>query len=90
MVSRSRRTVEIGPLEKAFIRDLPQPDPLPPGCNLFLWFRMGLDLKDPKLFGQDNQLRAIWRSGGRDVIAEMGIKHAKTLRCWKAFGDPRD
>jgi hypothetical protein len=89
-MARARRTTEIGPQEKAFIRDLPQPDPLPPGCNPFLIFRMDLDLKNPELFGPDNQLLAIWRSGGRQVIAELGVTKAKKLRCWIAFGDPRD
>jgi len=89
-MARARRTLEIGELERLFIRDLPFPDPLPSGCNPFMKFRMRLDLREPELFGSENQLRAIWRSGGRDVIAEMGIKQAKTLRCWKAFGDPRD
>jgi hypothetical protein len=89
-MARARRTTEIGPQERAFIRDLPQPGPLPPGCNPFLEFRMRLDLKSPELFGPDNLLKAIWRTGGRDVIAELGVAKAKQLRCWIAFGDPRD
>lgn len=88
-MTRARRTTEIGLLERAFIRDLPQPDPIPTGCNPFLEFRMDADLKNPTLFGPDNQLAAIWRSGGREVIKEMGITKAKKLRCWKVFGDPR-
>jgi hypothetical protein len=86
MAARARRTLEIGLTERAFIRDLPKPE----GCRYPIWLRMSLDLRRPELFGADNQLRAIWRSGGRDVIAEMGVTTAKQLRCWKAFGDPRD
>ena len=89
-MTRARRTVELGPLERAFIRDLPLPDPLPPGCNWFQWLRMKLDLRKPELHGPDNMLQAIWRSGGREVIAELGATQAKQLSCWQAFGDPRD
>lgn len=87
MASRIRRTIEVTPAAAAFIRDLPRP----PEGSYWEWLRMTLDLRSPKLFGPDNRLAQIWRSGGRDVVAELGITRAKTtLRCWRAFGDPRD
>lgn len=86
MASRARRTTEIGPTERAFIRDAERPTE---GFEYPIWLRMTLDLRQPELFGPDNQLRTIWLSGGPDAIREMGIARAKTLRCFKVFGDPR-
>jgi hypothetical protein len=89
MAARQRRTIEIGITERTFIRDLPRPAAETPGFEFFLWTRLGLEVKDPTLFGPDSILGAIWTTGGAEVIREIGVTQAKLLRCWNVFGDPR-
>lgn len=90
MVARTRRTVEIGITERMFIRDLPEDAAADvPDFRFFLWTRLRLELKNPELFGPDRMLDGIWKTGGVEVIREMGVTKAKLLRCWKVLGDPR-